>query len=80
MNDKENLSHELTVTTAEVAEMIQRSVRFVLDLNRENKMPKALAIGSSTALLWSREAIEKWIAAGTPTPEEYERDYGDRRD
>lgn len=67
-----------TVTTKQVAGMIQRSERFVLDLNREKKIPSPLQVAGITALLWSRLAIEKWIAAGTPTAAEYEEQYGDR--
>lgn len=61
----------LLLTAEQTAELLGISVRHVHKLNREEKIPAPVRLGGSVR--WRREEVERWVEAGSPSREEWER-------
>ena len=60
----------LAVDAAELAKLLQVSLRHVNALNASGRLPKPFRLGRSVR--WPREELVRWIAAGAPSRDEWE--------
>ncbi len=60
----------LAVDAAELAKLLQVSLRHVNALNSSGRLPKPIRLGRSVR--WPREELVRWIAAGAPSRDAWE--------
>lgn len=61
----------LAVDAAEVAKLLQVSLRHVNALNASGRLPRPLRLGRSVR--WLRSDLEAWLEAGAPSRETWEQ-------
>ena len=60
----------LAVDAAELAKLLQVSLRHVNALNSSGRLPKPIRLGRSVR--WPRAELEAWLAAGAPSRDEWD--------
>lgn len=60
----------LIVDAAELARLLQVSLRHVNALNSSGRLPRPIRLGRSVR--WPREELVRWIAAGAPSRDAWE--------
>ena len=60
----------LAVDAAELAKLLQVSLRHVNALNSSGRLPKPIRLGRSVR--WARKELEAWLAAGAPSRDAWE--------
>lgn len=61
----------LAIDAAEVAKLLNVSLRHVNALNASGRLPRPIHLGRSVR--WPRAELESWLAAGAPSREVWEQ-------
>lgn len=61
----------LAVSAADVAKLLNLSLRHVNNLNASGRLPRPIRLGRSVR--WPRAELEAWIAAGAPSRQEWDK-------
>lgn len=64
-------TERVVVPVSAVADMLYVSERHIWALNSSGRLPRPIRLGR--AVRWDRNELERWIAAGAPTREAWER-------